>query len=63
MFSYRARKQRVYDTGPVVSTLLSSVDCLVIPEATFKYAFPKVLCVLAVSGNYVGQKLSWKAGK
>ena len=54
----------VDDTEPVISTLiLSPIDSLVFPAVTFQDAFTQVLCVMAVSGNYVGLILSWKSGK
>jgi hypothetical protein len=64
MFSFRARRQRVADIWPVVSTLiLCPVGFSVLPAVTFQEAFPQVFCVMAVSGNYMGQMLSWKADK
>jgi hypothetical protein len=64
MFSFRARRQRVDNVEPVLSTfILSPVAFSVFPAATFQDAFPQIFCVIAVPGNCIGQILSWKPGK
>jgi len=58
MLSFPARRQRVDNTEPVVSTLiLSPVDSLVFLAVKFQDVFPQVLYVMAVSGNYMGQEI------
>ena len=64
MFSFRARRQRVDNTEPFVSTLILCPFAFSVFQAvTFQDAFPQTFCVMTVPGNCMGQILSWKVGK